>query len=278
MKVPWSAASIRVRLTGWYAVVLSLMLVVYATATFVAVRHEFQEQLDDQLHDDFESAEAFLTPTPDGRVAWTGDRHHDPADDEDRGSDVWSPNGDQISRSGASAALPPVALATAGAQPHYESIVAGGRSWRTLIGTTLVSGRSVVLRVARSEERLREQLSEVLKVLVLGLPLVIVLAGLGGYLLARRALAPIDRLAAFYHKYYQPDNAVLAIAGLHMADNQSDPGTDHRYGGSQRSKSGKAVCRDHPAPEPCGAEPANAGARDVQPHDRSAHVFRHIAQ
>src|SRR3954468_9329014 len=24
---------------------------------------------------------------------------------------------------------------------------------------------------------------------------------------------PIDRLAAFYHKYYQPDNAVITIAG-----------------------------------------------------------------
>jgi signal transduction histidine kinase len=194
MKAPWSAASIRVRLTGWYAVVLTLMLVVYATATFVAVRQEFQEQLDDQLHDDFESAEGFLTPTPDGRVAWAGDRHHDPDNDEDRGSDVVAERRSDR-RSGASAALPPVALATAGAQPHYESIVAGGRRWRTLIGTTLVSGRSVVLRVARSEERLREQLSEVLKVLVLGLPLVIALAGLGGYLLARRALAPIDHLA-----------------------------------------------------------------------------------
>jgi heavy metal sensor kinase len=172
------------------------MLVVYATATFVAVRQEFQEQLDDQLHDDFESAEGFLTPTPDGRVAWSGDPHHDPGNDEDRGSDVWSPNGDRVARSGASALLPPVALATAGAQAHYESIVAGGRRWRTLTGTTLVSGRSVVLRVARSEERLREQLAEVLKVLVLGLPLVIVLAGLGGYVLARRALAPIDHLAA----------------------------------------------------------------------------------
>ena len=195
MNPPWSAASIRVQLTGWYAVVLSLMLVVYATATFVAVRQEFQEQLDDQLHDDFESAEGFLAPTPDGRIVWTGDRHHDPDNDEDRGSDVWSPNGDRIGRSGASGALPPLALATAGAQPHYESIVAGARRWRTLTGTTLVSGRSVVLRVSRSEERLREQLSEVLEVLVLGLPLVIVLAGLGGYVLARRALAPIDHLA-----------------------------------------------------------------------------------
>ena len=82
---PWSAASIRVRLTGWYAVVLSLMLVVYATATFLAVRHEFLEQLDDQLHDDFESAEGFLAPAPDGRVAWSGDRRHDPDNDEDRG-------------------------------------------------------------------------------------------------------------------------------------------------------------------------------------------------
>jgi heavy metal sensor kinase len=195
VNAPWSAASIRVRMTAWYAIVLSLMLVVYATATFVAVRQEFQEQLDDQLHDDFESAEGFLAPAADGRITWSGDRHHDPDNDEDRGSDVWSPSGDQIGRSGASGTLPPVALASAGAQPHYESIVAAGRRWRTLTGTTLVGGRSMVLRVARSEERLREQLSEVLKVLVLGLPLVIVLAGLGGYLLARRALAPIDHLA-----------------------------------------------------------------------------------
>src|SRR4051812_2576990 len=182
-------------MTGWYAVALSLMLVVYAAATFFAVRQEFQESLDDQLHDDFEAAEAVLAPAAGGRVAWSGDRHHDSGDDEDRGSDVWSPSGEQIGRWGASAALPPVALAAASAQPHYETIVANRRQWRTLTGTALVGGRSVMLRVSRSEERLREQLSEVLNVLVLGLPLVILLAGFGGYLLARRALLPIDHLA-----------------------------------------------------------------------------------
>ena len=46
----WSHASIRVRLTAWYMAVLTLMLVVYATVTFVAVRHEFREQLEEQLH------------------------------------------------------------------------------------------------------------------------------------------------------------------------------------------------------------------------------------
>ena len=192
----WSAASIRIRLTGWYAVVLFLMLVVYATATFIAVRHEFLEQLDDQLHDDFETAEGFLAPTRDGRVTWTGERHHDTNNDEDRGNDVWSVSGEPIYRSDATAALPPVAPGATSGQLRYTSIVADGHRWRTLAGTSLVGGRAVVLRVWRSEERLRGQLWEVLTVLVLGLPLVVALAGVGGYVLARRALMPLDHLAS----------------------------------------------------------------------------------
>src|SRR6266851_5464509 len=194
---PWSStASIRVRLTAWYAVVLSLMMVVYATATFVAVRHEFFEQFDDQLHDDFETAEGFLSASSDGHIVWSGDTRHDPDNDEDRGSDVWLASGEQVYRSGASASLPPVAVASTSAQQRYESIVANGRSWRTLTGTSLVRGRAVVLRVSRAETRLRAQLWEVLIVLVLGFPVVVVLAGVGGYVLARRALTPIDHLAS----------------------------------------------------------------------------------
>ena len=104
----WSNASIRVRLTAWYLAALSSMLVVYAAATFVAVRHEFREQLEDQLHGDGTNRQSEANP----------------------------------------------------------------------------------------EERLEAQLREILVVLVLGLPLIVVLAGVGGYMLARRALAPIDQLGA----------------------------------------------------------------------------------
>lgn len=97
----WSRASIRARLTILYASVLSLMLVVYATVTFMAVRHEFHEQL--------EQSEG-LSPEP--------------------------------------------------------------------------------------EARMEQQLREVLVVLVLGAPLVVVLAAVGGYVLARGALQPIDHLAS----------------------------------------------------------------------------------
>jgi heavy metal sensor kinase len=108
----WASASIRVRLTALYMAALSLMLIVYATATFLAVRHEFREQLEEQLHHD--------------------------------------PNGQ---------------AAVEHAEPDPEV-------------------------------RLQQQLREILVVLGLGLPLVVALAGIGGYVLARRALAPIDHLAA----------------------------------------------------------------------------------
>jgi heavy metal sensor kinase len=191
----WVPPSIRVRLTGWYSVALCLMLVVYATATYLAVRHEFFEQLEDQLHDDFEAAEGFLVPAADGHIVWASDRHHDPDEDEDRGIDVWAAGGEPIYRSGASTSLPPVALAAASATPRYESLDVNGRTWRTMTGTTFVGGRSGVMRVSRSEDKLRAQMAEILVVLVLGLPLVVALAGVGGYVLAKRALTPIDHLA-----------------------------------------------------------------------------------
>ena len=165
-------------------------------ATFVAVRHEFLEQLEEQLHDDFETAEGFLTPATGGRVVWSGDRQHDPDDDEDAAATSGRPT----ARSSLASAPQGLCRRSRSAPPRpvtaYESIVANARRWRTLTGTALVGGRSVVVRASRSEDRLRAQLWEVLTVLVLGLPLVVALAGVGGYVLARRALTPIDQLAS----------------------------------------------------------------------------------
>ena len=195
MTLARAAPSIRIRLTGWYTLVLCLMLVVYAAATFVAVRHEFLEQLDDDLYEELETARGLLSRTPEGRIAWAGDPYPEAAGEGDRGRDVWSTAGEQIYRSRASAALPPPALGAVSTVPRYESITANGRHWRTLAGTVTIGGVAVVVRTSRSEERLRGQLREVLSVLAIGLPVVALLAGIGGYVLARRALAPIDRLA-----------------------------------------------------------------------------------
>ena len=200
MNARWLPSSIRLRLTGWYVLALCLMLIAYAGVTYVSVRHEFFEQLDDQLHDDFESAEASLSRTVDGRIVWSGDRHHDPGDEEGRGVDVWSARGEAIYRSSASSSLPGAVLARISETPLYGSTLSRGARWRTLTQMTTVDGVSAVLRVSRSEERLHTQLWEILIVLILGLPVAVLFAGVGGYVLARRALMPMDRLASEAHR------------------------------------------------------------------------------
>lgn len=196
MKRLLAAPTIRARLTGWYAVVLTGMMIVYATATYVAVRGEFLEQLDERVHDDFDAAEGRLIQTPDGRVIWATDSHQNDRDDEAVVYEVWSAAGERVYRAGASPPLPPIASAVVDSSYRYDTIVAGGQRWRTISAPVAIAGQSLVLRVSRSEERVREELSEILAVLLFGLPLVVVLAGIGGYGLARRALKPIDRLAS----------------------------------------------------------------------------------
>jgi signal transduction histidine kinase len=58
-----------------------------------------------------------------------------------------------------------------------------------------VSNQPVVIQVARSEAPVRAELRRLALILVLGLPIGIATAGLGGYSLARTALAPVDRMA-----------------------------------------------------------------------------------
>ena len=134
--------------------------------------------------------------TPDGRIAWATDPHHEAHVDEARVYEVWSSTGEAIHQSGAATALPPLALAAVGSAYRYETIVGGGTRWRTLAAPVTIGAHNVVMRVSRSEEPVRDELSEILFVLGLGLPLVVGLAGIGGYLLAGRVLAPIDHLAS----------------------------------------------------------------------------------
>jgi heavy metal sensor kinase len=65
---------------------------------------------------------------------------------------------------------------------------------RVLTGRSQVGVEPVVIQVAESEFPMREDLAELLFILMLGLPLGVAAAGMGGYFLARRALAPVNRM------------------------------------------------------------------------------------
>jgi len=72
---------------------------------------------------------------------------------------------------------------------------ASGSPLRALSRAQELDGRRVLIRVAVSEQPVRAEWREVAVGLLSGLPLAVAIAGLGGHWLARRALAPIDRMA-----------------------------------------------------------------------------------
>jgi heavy metal sensor kinase len=57
-----------------------------------------------------------------------------------------------------------------------------------------IGSKPVIIQVARSEATMREELRQLVLIFVLGLPVAIAVAGLGGYTLARRALLPVERM------------------------------------------------------------------------------------
>jgi heavy metal sensor kinase len=61
-------------------------------------------------------------------------------------------------------------------------------------GRYVLKDRALLVRLGHSEERLWHELRKLLGGVAFGIPLALAAAGLGGYLLARRALAPVDAM------------------------------------------------------------------------------------
>ena len=66
---------------------------------------------------------------------------------------------------------------------------------RLLTSPRKIADTRVVIQVARLENDMRDQLRRLVAILGFGLPLGVAVAGVGGYLLARRALAPVEGMA-----------------------------------------------------------------------------------
>jgi heavy metal sensor kinase len=176
MSRAWAPRSIRVRLTVWYAVALTVAMTLYGGGVLVFLRHQLYVHLEGDLRDDIEVAEAMLERTESGRIAW---RAAPDEDDEElmagRWLEVRSPAGELL-------------YARPRPIPSHARV-------RRLSETESVGGLPLVLVAARSEDPLRQELAELLAGMAVGLPLAAVLAALGGYALARRALRPLSDMA-----------------------------------------------------------------------------------
>jgi heavy metal sensor kinase len=192
----WPPRSVRMRLALWYSAAVALVLVVYAAGVYVFVRASLTDELDRALHDDFEEVEQWLDTGLAGPDPWSAaPGHHDHAAEPARWMEVWTGRGEVRFRSPGMAQLD--APVRAPAEYEYASVVSSsGIGTRTLTGAHTVAGAPFIVRVTRSDGRVRHELNELLAGLGLGLPIAMVCAGLGGYHLARRALRPVEGMIA----------------------------------------------------------------------------------
>jgi heavy metal sensor kinase len=175
-----------------------VVLAVYAAAVFSFVSRSLSQSLDQQLRRDFQWAAATVYQTREGLFTWT-DPQEIVAEEELPWVQVLNERGELLFANSEAERRPipearELALRTDTTSDVPAVIPTPGAPTRVLSRRGSIGPQRVVIQVARSEAAMRQSLRELLLVLVLGLPLAVALAGLGGYTLARRALAPVERM------------------------------------------------------------------------------------
>ena len=200
MKAWWQRRSVRFRLAFWYAAATALVLIAFAWFVYEVIEHRLGAEIDRQLRIDFDLIEAQLGVDPQGKVRWNVRGSHG-----DEGFarmsawfDVWSENKELLLRhwpvpeENIKDALSPPQTSTL----KFTTVELERQLFvRVMERPGRAQGRSVIIRVFRDETEMRRTLREIVEVSVLGFPLAVALAAIGGYLVAARSLAPLDAMA-----------------------------------------------------------------------------------
>jgi heavy metal sensor kinase len=192
---------VRTRLTLWHVAVLAGVLLVYGAATSVVVFVQLRSELDHLAMNDLETVEGLLSFGPHGKVELRTNYHDHPYPTrmQERLLEVRSRDGTVLYRNDL------LGNRALGAAPDPEEGASGYtvRSIRLSDGTPVrviskrhvLEGRPTLIRVGFSEEPLWSRFWQVVAGVIASLPLALGLAGLAGYLLAKHALSPIERMA-----------------------------------------------------------------------------------
>jgi heavy metal sensor kinase len=195
MKQGASRRPVRVSLTLWYVGAMLVVLGVYASGVFVFVSRNLSHSLDAELLGDFEWAVEMAQQRPDGSLDWFQGGHT--VGEDGPWLQVWTPSGRQLfqTRAASRQYVPGDAQFARDATGTIMVVPTPTGAYRILSGRATVADRPVILQVARAEWPMRQQLWMLGVIFVFGLPFGIGIAGIGGYVLAKRALAPVERMA-----------------------------------------------------------------------------------
>lgn len=193
--------NVRARLTAWYVAVLAGVLLLYVGGASALVFFQLRSELDRFGIDDLETVEGLLSFGADGKLALHSDYHDHPypANMQDRLLEVWSGDGAILYRNEL------LGNRVLGEKPETGEGAAGysirtirmsdGTPARVVSKKHLLDEQLTLIRVGYSEEPLWQHFWQIAIGMIVGLPLALGLAGVGGYFLARHSLSPIERMA-----------------------------------------------------------------------------------
>jgi heavy metal sensor kinase len=181
---------------------MAIVLGVYVFAVYGFVNRRLSDALDQQLRQDIYWVPASLFQTADGELMLNEPEQLDPQEPLPW-VQVWSADGSELLFRNAEAQRRPIPESQSIASFGIVTIPTETVPMRVLTQRHVfvaregaITDQRVVIQVGRSEEPMRREARELLVLLVLGLPVAMILAGAGGYTVARRALAPIERLTS----------------------------------------------------------------------------------
>jgi heavy metal sensor kinase len=193
-----SGLSIRWRLTIWYGAVLAAVLAVFGTSVYLLMSRGLQNRTDRGLLDQMEVIESELARRTRGasrdlQARPRYSRH--PAFD----MQVTAADGSVLMRSERirERGLPPSYFPTTEDDDVYDTFRLGENGRFRMLSRSLVSGDGPLeVQIATSLRENDSQLGELLVILLLAGPLAVGCTLGGGYWLARKALAPVERMAS----------------------------------------------------------------------------------
>lgn len=199
----WRRLSLRARMAAFYALAMSLMLLIYTLLVMALVHDRMWSEIDHRLDQEIEIVERSLALDGDGRVIWHApNAHHTPYQPLRNVSwlDIHRLDGTTIYRlpeidtPGMDNVIP--AFDPVRPAGYFSMTAANGAHLRVLQRDIEISERRVIARAALSEDQAERDLRTLFWVMSLGFPLAILASVAGGHLLAGRALRPIAAMVA----------------------------------------------------------------------------------
>lgn len=195
----WYRRSLKFRLASWFALVSCVILLGLAPVVYGLIQHRLYEEADRQLRIDWELVAAHLGRDPAGGVRWL---KRSPATPESPAYastrfEVWSGSVKLLAHAPEPGMQISVAPQPSGpaVRPPRTVILAEGARLRVWERPVTIGGEEMILRIFRDVSELYHTLSEILWSFALGAPLAALLSALGGYVMARRMLQPLDAMA-----------------------------------------------------------------------------------